>query len=262
MVLQAILIGLLGWLSSYECPYLGVCAFKDTISGPIAAGLFCGLILGNLQQGIIIGCAVQTIYLSNLVIGGAMSADMNWVSYVCIPLAIVSGANLDIAMALAATIGVLGAAWFTFYEGACSLFYAMGDKAIDNNNIPAMKRAYKYWPAILHFPVRFFVPFAAVMFGDKFSSVIDMIPLFVLNIGKVLGGMLPAVGMAILLAYTLKDVKMIVFYLMGLMAVKFTTINIVGVAVLGGCLAVLYYIFTDRPAAALANGADGEEDDL
>ncbi len=220
MVLQAILIGLLGWLSSYECPYLGVCAFKDTISGPIAAGLFCGLILGDLQQGIIIGCAVQTIYLSNLVIGGAASADMTWVSYVCIPLAIVSGANLDIAMALAATIGVLGAAWFTFYEGACSLFYAMGDKAIDNNNIPAMKRAYKYWPAILHFPVRFFVPLLSVMYGDRFSTLLDMIPQRVLDVGAVLGGMLPAVGMAILLAYTLKDIKMIVFYLMGLMAVK------------------------------------------
>ena len=121
MVFKAILIGLFGWLSSSENPAAGVCAFKTAITGPIAGGLICGIILGDIPTGVIIGCAVQTIYLSNLVIGGAMTADMNFVSYVCIPLAMLSGADVDIAMALAATIGVLGAALFTFYEGACSI---------------------------------------------------------------------------------------------------------------------------------------------
>ena len=59
--------------------------------------------------------------------------------------------------------------------------------------------------------------------------------------------------MAILLANSLKDIKLMVFYILGVMAVKFTTINIVGVAVLGASLSVLYYMFApDRPAVGKA----------
>lgn len=264
MVFQAILIGLFGWLSSSENPAVGVCAFKAAITGPIAGGLICGIILGDIPTGVIIGCAVQTIYLSNLVIGGAMTADMNFVSYVCIPLAMLSGADVDIAMALAATIGVLGAALFTFYEGACSIFYAAGDRAIDRNDVKAMKRAYIFYPAVLHFPIRFGIPFVSVLLGAQYAenimAALNSVP-WLLNIGKVLGGLLPAVGMAILLAYTLKDIKLIVFYLIGLMAITYMGFNVVAVAVMGACLAVMYYMFTDKGAAKAAIAGE-EEDDL
>ena len=252
--MKAALIALFGWLSSTECPYAGTSGFKNAISGPIAGGFISGIILGDVSSGVIVGCAVQTIYLSTLVMGGAMSGDMNIVSYTCIPLALVAGADVGFAMALSATLAILGAALFTFYEGFCSIFYAMGDRAIERVDIPAMKRAYILWPAVIHFPIRFGIPFVTVLLGAQYAqSVLDLIPDQALVIGQIVGGMLPAVGMAILLANSLKDIKLMVFYILGVMAVKFTTINIVGVAVLGASLSVLYYMFApDRPAVGKA----------
>jgi PTS system mannose-specific IIC component len=184
------------------------------------------------------------MYLSNVVIGGVATADMAFVSYPSIALAMLANADANVAMTIAASVGILGAAYFTMYESVASVFYAAGDRAIKKGDIKAMKRAYRLGPALLTFVFRFGITFGVILLGAEYAaSALAALPPLVLHIAGVLGGILPAVGMSILLVYTLKDAKMIVFFLLGILAVTQWGFNMVTVAVLGAILAVMYYMF-------------------
>ena len=56
-----------------------------------------------------------------------------------------------------------------------------------------------------------------------------------------------------------KDMKMIIWFVIGIIGISLLGLNMVAVAVLGGCLAVMYYMFTTRTATAVASNDDEEE---
>lgn len=244
MVLKAALIGLACWFGSIEngSP-LGI-KLHMLFYNPMMGGFIVGLILGRPTEGLLMGVAIQTMYLSNVVIGGVATADMPFVAYPSIALALLANADANVAMTIAASVGVLGAVYFTMYESVASIFYAAGDRAIEKGDIKAMKRAYRLYPPLLTFIFRFGITFGVILLGAEYAaSALAALPPMVLHIAGVLGGILPAVGMSILLVYTLKDIKMIIFFLLGILAVTQLGFNMIAVAVLGACLAVMYYMF-------------------
>ena len=95
-IVQAVLLGLCACLSSM--PGLGGTTFGNyTLGRPLVAGLVVGLILGDMQTGIIVGAAIQVIYIALVTPGGTVSADVRAISYIGIPLAIcaIKGMGLD-----------------------------------------------------------------------------------------------------------------------------------------------------------------------
>ncbi len=264
-ILQAFLIGVACWLGSVENSQpLGV-GFSDAMSKPIVGGTIVGVILGDPVTGVTIGAAVQAMYLGQVLIGGVATADMAFVSYPSIALAMLAKADANVAVTLAATIGVLGAALFTGYEILASIFYQLGDKYIAENNIRKMKIAYMVLPPITSFIIRFGITFTIVMLGSNYAAtLLGAIPEVVLHIAGVLGGVLPAVGISILVTYTLKDYKFIIFFLIGMLCITFLNLNMVATAITGACLAVMYYMFTDDKGVQNLQMAQNveEEDEL
>jgi PTS system mannose-specific IIC component len=65
---------------------------------PLVSGLIIGVILGDIQQGIIIGAAIQAMYIGLVTPGGAMPADVNFAAWIGIPLAIISKADASYAV--------------------------------------------------------------------------------------------------------------------------------------------------------------------
>ena len=256
---QAFLIGVFCWLASIEnCQPFGI-LFSSTLAKPLVGGAIVGLILGDVKTGVIIGAAVQAMYLGNVLIGGVATADMTFVAYPSIALAMLAGADAEVAITLAATIGVLGAALFTAYEVLCSVFYQAGDKAIADRNYKRMRLIYTVFPPILSFAIRFTITFVIVLLGSNYASgLLAAIPDMVLRIMGVLGGILPAVGISILLTYSMKDFKFIVFFFIGILCVTFMGFNMVATAVAGSCLAVMYYMFTYHQGQEIQD--DGEEE--
>ena len=58
-----------------------------TLGRPLVGGLVCGLILGDVTTGVLVGCAMQVVYIALVTPGGTVSADVRAVSYIGIPLA-------------------------------------------------------------------------------------------------------------------------------------------------------------------------------
>lgn len=74
------------------------------------AGLVVGLIMGDVRSGILIGAAIQLVYIALVTPGGTVSADVRAVSYIGIPLAIlaVNAQGLDPNSAEAAGLAFSG----------------------------------------------------------------------------------------------------------------------------------------------------------
>lgn len=73
-LLQALLIALFGYLSSNYSPWcFGQLGGWYTMGRPLVSGLIIGVILGDVRTGILMGAAVQTLYIG-LVITGTVDA--------------------------------------------------------------------------------------------------------------------------------------------------------------------------------------------
>ena len=61
---------------------------------------------------VLIGIAVQLVFIALITPGGAVPADLSFASYLGIPLAMVGGATPQVAVSLAVAFGAIGvAAW-------------------------------------------------------------------------------------------------------------------------------------------------------
>ena len=88
-IVQAIILGLFASLSSM--PGLGGTSIGNyTLGRPLVGGLICGIVLGDIPTGILVGCAMQVVYIALVTPGGTVSADVRAVSYIGIPLAMIA----------------------------------------------------------------------------------------------------------------------------------------------------------------------------
>ena len=85
--IQAILLGIFASLSSM--PGMGGTSIGNhTLGRPLVGGLISGLILGDVTTGIMVGVALQVVYIALVTPGGTVSADVRAISYIGIPLSI------------------------------------------------------------------------------------------------------------------------------------------------------------------------------
>ena len=74
-VFQAALLGIFACLASL--PGMGGTTIGNyTLGRPLVGGLVVGIILGNVQLGIIVGAAIQLVYIALVTPGGTVSAAL------------------------------------------------------------------------------------------------------------------------------------------------------------------------------------------
>ncbi len=67
--LQAIILGIFACLSSM--PGMGGTTIGNyTLGRPLVAGLVCGIVLGDIQAGVLVGAAMQVVYIALVTPGG------------------------------------------------------------------------------------------------------------------------------------------------------------------------------------------------
>ena len=120
-IVQAIFLGLFACLASL--PGMGGTTIGNyTLGRPLVGGLIVGIIMGNVGLGIIVGAAIQVVYIALVTPGGTVSADVRAVTYIGIPLAMMgitaqgldpnSAAAAGYAASIGSAVGTLGTVLF------------------------------------------------------------------------------------------------------------------------------------------------------
>lgn len=246
-VWQAALIALLCYLGALTTPWaLGTTGGWYVLSRPLVAGFLCGLILGDVKTGVLIGIAVQAVFIGLITPGGAVPSDLSYVSYLGIPLALVAHASTGVAVSLAVGFGVIGVATWQVLSVGNAGWAHLADRYAEDGDLRGIIRI-NYLAQIGTFLVRGVLAFIVLILGanvaqNLISFLNHQVPWLITYFG-LLGGALPAVGIAILLLQLVTTNRLLVWFVLGFAAVAFLKISLVAVAVFGAIAALIYYQF-------------------
>jgi len=136
-LIQAILIALLGYLGAkWSISPMGDMGGYWTIGRPLVAGALIGAILGDVQQGVILGCAINALFIGTVNVGGVTANDINFGTFIGIPLAMVAKASVEEACVLAALLGQLGLFIWNFTKIINVTWIRVIDKKLEAGDVP------------------------------------------------------------------------------------------------------------------------------
>ena len=248
---QALLIGLIGYASSIYAPWLfGGLGGWYTTGRPFIAGLIIGVILHDVKAGILMGAAIQALYIGLVTPGGSMPADVNFAAYIGIPLAIVSKLPASEAVALSVPLSFFGVGMVYLTVTINCLFVHWQDTLIKEGRL---KRAIDV-PVIgqiTNFVVRFFPIFLISYFGSPYvAKLASIMPKTLETMLVAFGSILPAVGFGLILSFILKQNFELMYFIIGFLLVAVLKVSIVPVLLVGLFFAFLDIRYTQRPPLA------------
>jgi len=202
------------------------------ISRPVFAGPLIGLILGDIKTGLIVGASVELMYMGVLPIGGSIPPNAQIAGIIGTFFAISAGGKPEVGISLALPIGIL-AQFLIMLAWNINIFLVhKADKSLQELNIKKTERIHIC--GLLVFFITFLIPtFLAVYFGsDYVGALVDKLPDWFMDGLKIASGILPAVGMAMLLK--MMDFKKYwAFFLIGFVLAVYLKLNILSIALLG-----------------------------
>ncbi|MEG0274540.1 MAG: PTS sugar transporter subunit IIC [Longicatena sp.] len=274
-VFQAFLLGLFACLASM--PGMGGSAIGNyTLGRPLIGGLVCGIILGDVRTGILVGAAMQLLYIALVTPGGTVSADVRAVSYIGIPLAMLAlnsygldAASADgngLATSFGAMVGTLGTVLFYGTATMNLIWQHIGWKAVDKGDFKKLYVVNMGLPWISHIVCSFIPTFVICLAGagmvDTIKEVLPMDGLAMKTIFTV-GSLLPCVGIAILLKQIiLKGTDFIPFFV-GFALAASLGINLVVSTIIASLFAYMNYqikITQIAKSSSVSVDEDEEED--
>ena len=208
------------------------------LNRPIVIGPLVGLFLGDIQTGVMIGASLEAVFMGVVNIGGASAAEPGIATAVGTAFAILLGKGNEAALTLALPIGILGLQIKTLlYIFIVGMFAKKFDQlAAEGKERQIVILHYGLWAVnwFLYSMVAFF----GILFGsDAVNALLNAIPDVVMNGLAVCGGLLPAVGMAMLMKM-LWDNKICMYFFLGFVLAAYLKLPLIAIAVLGTIIAV------------------------
>lgn len=254
-IVQAVLCGLLYWIAVGNLPFAGLWS----IQRPLVCGLLTGLILGDPVAGAVTGGTINLVYLGFISAGGSMPADMALAGILGTAYAIVGGIDAETALALAVPIGILGTIVWYLRMTFDSVFVHLADRFIENEQYD------KIWIANVVLPQLFALAITAIpcalaaYFGASYiSGMLEALSGPVLTVFQVIGGLMPALGIAITLQYIFKG-EAIVFLFVGFILAVYSGLGLLPLGVIALLVAVVYVQLSSNQQPVAAVAEDEEE---
>ena len=250
-VIQIIAISLFVYLGSIGS-IVGNTIGWYTLGRPLVASFVVGVIMGDLQTAMIVGIALQIMYMGNVTPGGAVAWDLSYATYIGTAGALVFGTGMEstqvigLAVVFAGIGGLVG-------QMVWNLSYAL--------NLPLNRLANKYAEAgetgkmyipnvvcgqLIGLACRFIPAVILLTTMTAASAQADfasMIPGWLTTLLSTFGGMMAALGMGIIISFLLNKHWQICIFLLGFGLVTYFNLNTMAVAVIATLLAVIYYVF-------------------
>lgn len=257
MIVQAILLGLITSFA-YGDYALGTC----NLSRPIITGPLVGLVLGDLQTGIIIGATLELAFLGSFSVGASIPPEMISGGVLGTAFAITTGKGAEVALALGLPIASLVLVFYNFFLiVVLPLFAHRADKYADEGDCGGVDRMHLLGgltaPCI---PLGILVAISFYLGSPFMEGILNSVPTFIIDGLTIATGLLPALGFA-LLAKMIINKKVAVFFFFGFVLTAYLEIPVTGIALIGVMLAVILLMNKqNNPNIVADQGGDLDDD--
>lgn len=241
LLLRCIILALFTWFTFADKYCMQLYTYR-----PVVAGGIVGLIMGNFSIGLQVGCIIELMFLGQVFVGTALPPEETFSTILAAAFACLSGST-EIALATAIPIAILGQTGMYLRNIVlCGWTGTQLEKAVDRMDRKGIVLNSLILPNVFNL-ILFAVPvFLAVYFGsDVVQAIIDFIPSTIINGISAAGGMIGAVGLALLLV-SLNFKSLWVFFTLGFFAASYLGINQIGCTVLAGIVVVITYMLDKK----------------
>lgn len=239
-ILQAILIGLLYYITVANSPWFTGLA-SVSIRQPIVAGTIVGCILGDPVKGLVIGATINTLFLGFISAGGTVASEPGIAGIVGTALTIITGASPAIALSLAVPFGLVGTLLWNVRMTGNSYFVHKLDKVAETGDVRKMMFI-QLVPAQIACLILTAVPVALIVYfgGSAMNGILATLTGTPLQILKVIGGILPALGIAMTLRMLSNRKGIMVFFIFGFFLEVYSALPMLVLAIFGFAVAYVY----------------------
>lgn len=237
LLFKAILVALFTWLTFFD-KYCTQCfTYRPIVVGPIV-----GLIMGNVEIGLEVGCIIELMFLGQVFVGTALPPEETFSTVIAASFACISGSS-EVALATALPLAILGQMGMYFRNMVlCVWTQHRLEAAVERLDRKGIWMNCLILPNLFNL-VLFAVPvFLAIFYGaDIVQGIINAIPQVIIKGLAVGGGMIGAVGLALLLkSINVKNIWY--FFLVGFFFSSYLNINPIGITMIAVvCVAFVYY---------------------
>jgi len=233
MTLSYLLIALIAMFGHSE-DFLGT----TLLSRPLVLGPLVGLVLGDLEQGVIIGATLELIFMGNIKVGAAIPPDVITGGVLGTAFAIISGKGPAIALAIAVPVSILAELVISSLFVFRSVLNKKFNQYAGDGDFNGIQRLHIFSGILRPVFMGVIILLALMLGGPVMKSFLDMIPTWVQTGLTVAGNMLPALGFALLL-HLMFNKPVAPYFFLGFILAAYLKLPVIAIGGLGLVIALL-----------------------
>lgn len=233
---------------------------------PMVVSFFAGIVLGNVELGVRCGAVAELSYLGLLSVGGTVPPDPLMAGMMTTVIAYTTGQSPEAALGLSLPFALLaqwvGIGFNTLYVGIahkCDDYAAKGD-------VVGFKRLVISGLLFKALFIGLLVFLSAYALQAPIQKFVNTFPTQLIHGFEITGGILPAVGLGLLLMVSLNKGNVPYIFLGFIMATFLDLPNVLPIAIAGVCLAYISYMHDKRADEAISKVSiddfGGEDDGI
>ncbi|MBC5658575.1 PTS sugar transporter subunit IIC [Anaerosacchariphilus sp. NSJ-68] len=247
-ILLAVIIFLLAWDARWECFFM---------FHPIVVCTVTGLVLGDVKLGLQAAAITELSYLGLSTVGGTVPPNALMAGLMTVVLAYKGGLSAEAALGLSLPFALLMQWIVIACQSLFSGFNVKLEEAAAKNDMKAY-RFYVFLPEIILTLLYALVAFLSTYaLQNVISDFVNSFPEFVSHGFEIAGGLLPAVGLALLLKVMLKK-ENVAYLIIGFLLMSVLDLgNVLPVALFAVALALIGFM-RDKNTTVEEETDDGE----
>ncbi|MGY3778558.1 PTS mannose/fructose/sorbose/N-acetylgalactosamine transporter subunit IIC [Isobaculum melis] len=244
--------------------WAGICGIDDMstqmIRRPLLIATVVGLLMGDLQSGLIIGATLEVMWMGIGNVGAYSAPDIISGTAIGTALGILSGGGTATAVALAVPTSLLAQQLLILYRSSIVALNPIAKKWAATGDFSKIFKINAI-PMIFVFLIRALPTFLAIYFGaDVIETAVKALPEGIMNGLSVAGKIIPAVGIALLMQMMLKKAELWVFLLVGFILAIYLDLSVLPITFIALPFALIYDM-ASREKVVVANTTEVDEMD-
>ncbi|MGB6127810.1 MAG: PTS N-acetylgalactosamine transporter subunit IIC [Psychrilyobacter sp.] len=226
------------------------------IHRPVVAGAVVGWILGDIRMGLIVGGTLELVWMGAVPVGGAQPPNVVIGGIIGTAFAILTKQEATTAIGIAIPFAVAVQACITLLFTFFSPIMSKADRYAEAGNTKGIANINYLGMGIL-FVLYFVITFLPIMFGaEAAAEVVSLLPKWIISGFGIAGGMMPAIGFAMLLKVMFKK-DFAIYLAIGFILATYLNVPILALAAIAFCIAMYDYSVNKKIDEGSTNNNSG-----